>query len=193
MQKSSTPLAFGGGIRNLNDIDLFRRNALSNGSSFHQPLFNMNTALIERLNAKYGEQSIVGFIPFSLTKQLKVFNPLENCFQSPKSLNKSALRLCDEVVLHDCDSEGEYTGFDIEVVSTLGIDKNKLIFSGGVSQIVSNDESISFKPKSILIDNKILHREKLKEGILWRNVNLVYIQRITHSASLSLTDFVQDA
>jgi len=161
--KSSTPLAFGGGIRNLNDIDLLEGMPVER-FVVSSALFNMNTALIERLNAKYGEQSIVGFIPFSLTKQLKVFNPLENCFQSPKSLNKSALRLCDEVVLHDCDSEGEYTGFDIEVVSTLGIDKNKLIFSGGVSQIVSNDESISFKPKSILIDNKILHRENSKKA-----------------------------
>ena len=161
--KSSTPLAFGGGIRNLNDMELLEGIPVER-FVVSSALFNQNTALIERLHAKYGEQSIVGFIPFSRTKQLRVFNSQENCFQSPQTLNKSALRLCDEVVLHDCVSEGEYIGFEFGVVSALGIDKNKLIFSGGVSGIAKNEESIPFKPKSILIDNKILHRENSKKA-----------------------------
>jgi imidazole glycerol phosphate synthase subunit HisF len=160
--KSSTPLAFGGGIRNLNDIELLEGMPVER-FVVSSALFDKNTALIERLNAKYGEQSIVGFIPFSLSEQLRVFNSRMDCFQNPHSLNKSALRLCDEVVLHDCNAEGEYTGFDIEVVNNIEIDKNKLIFSGGVSEIVRNDESILFKPKSILIENKILHRENSKK------------------------------
>ena len=161
--KSSTPLAFGGGIRDLNEIDLLEGMPVER-FVVSSVLFNKNTTLIERLHAKYGEQSIVGFIPFSLTKQLRVFNSKENCFQSPQSLNISALGLCDEVVLHDCDSEGDYAGFKIEVVSALGIDKSKLIFSGGVSGMLKNDESIPFKPKSILIDNKVLHRENSKKA-----------------------------
>ena len=161
--KSSTPLAFGGGIRKLNDMELLEGIPVER-FVVSSALFNQNTALIERLHAKYGQQSIVGFIPFSLTEQFRVFNSQENCFQSPHSLNKSALRLCDEVVLHDCDAEGEYTGFEIEVVSALGIDKNKLIFSGGVSEMLRHEESLSIKPKSILIDNKILHRENSKKA-----------------------------
>ena len=161
--KSSTPLAFGGGIRNLKDMELLEGLPVER-FVVSSALFNQNTALIERLHAKYGQQSIVGFIPFSRTKQLKVFNSKLNCFQSPQTLNKSAMKLCDEVVLHDCDSEGEYAGFEFEVVRALGVDKNKLIFSGGVSEIVKNEESITFKPKSILIDNKILHRENSKKA-----------------------------
>ena len=161
--KSSTPLAFGGGIRNLNDMELLEGMPVER-FVVSSALFNKNTALIERLHAKYGEQSIVGFIPFSLAEHLRVFNSQEDCFQSPQSLNESALRLCDEVVLHDCDSEGQHAGFEFGVVSALGIDKNKLIFSGGVSGIVKNEESIPFKPKSILIDNKVLHRENSKKA-----------------------------
>ena len=160
--KSSTPLSFGGGIRNLNDIEILEGMPVER-FVISSALFNENTALIERLHAKFGEQSIVGFIPFSLTKHLRVFNSQENSFQSPQSLNKSALRLCDEVVLHDTDSEGEYSGFKIEVVSALEIDNHKLIFSGGVSRIVKNNKSILIQPKSILIDNKILHRENSKK------------------------------
>jgi len=161
--KSSTPLAFGGGIRNLSDIELLEgipveRLVLSSA------LFDRNISLIERLHARYGEQSIIGFIPFSFKKQFEVFNSVKNCFQSPHSINESALLLCDEVVLHDCDAEGEYAGFEFGVVSALGIDKNKLILSGGVSGVVKNEESIPFKPKSILIDNKILHRENSKKA-----------------------------
>ena len=160
--KSSTPLSFGGGIRNLNDIELLEGMPVER-FVISSALFYENTALIERLHAKYGEQSIVGFIPFSRMKQLRVFNSQENSFQSPQTLNNSSLRLCDEVVLHDCDAEGEYIGFEFGIVSALGIDKNKLIFSGGVSGIVKNEEPIPFKPKSILIDNKILHRENSKK------------------------------
>ena len=160
--KSSTPLSFGGGIRSLNDMELLEGLPVER-FVVSSALFNANTALIERLHAKYGEQSIVGFIPFSLTEHLRVFNSQEDCFQSPQSLNKSALKLCDEVVLHDCDSEGEYAGFEFGAVTELGINKNKLIFSGGVSAIAKNEEPIPFKPKSILIDNKILHRENSKK------------------------------
>lgn len=161
--KSSTPLAFGGGIRNLDDIELLEGMPVER-FVISSALFNKNTALIERLHAKYGEQSIVGFVPFSLVEQLRVFNTLENCFQSPESLNESALRLCDEVVLHDCDAEGEYSGFNTKVVSKLGINENKLIFSGGVSEIARKGDSNVFEPKSILIDNKILHRENSKKS-----------------------------
>jgi imidazole glycerol phosphate synthase subunit HisF len=161
--KSSTPLAFGGGIRNLNHIELLEGLPVER-FVISSALFNKNTALIKRLHAKYGEQSIVGFIPFANKTQLQVFNSLKNCFQSPQSLNESALKLCDEVVLHDCDSEGDYTGFKLEVVSALGIKKNKLIISGGVSDMARKEKSIVFEPKSILIDNKILHRENSKKS-----------------------------
>ena len=160
--KSSTPLAFGGGIRSLDDIELLEGMPVER-FIVSSALFNRDIRLIERLHSKYGEQSIVGFIPFSLKEQLGVFNPLKNHFQSPQSLNESALSLCDEVVLHDCDAEGRNIGFNAAVVSSLEIKSNNLIFSGGVSEIVRNGESVGIEPKSILIENKILHRENSKK------------------------------
>lgn len=161
--KSSTPLAFGGGIRNIDDIDLLEGMPVER-FVVSSALFNTDVRLIERLHSKYGEQSIVGFVPFSLTDQLQVFNALEGGFQSPQSLNATALKLCDEVVLHDCDVEGKNTGFSQEAVKLMGINHNKLIYSGGVSDLARHPKLCNFMPKSILVENKILHRENSKKS-----------------------------
>jgi len=160
--KSSTPLAFGGGIRSLDDISILEGLPVER-FILSSLLFDKDLSVIKRLHSKYGEQSIVGFIPFSFNKQFEVFNSLQNRFQSAHSINPSALQLCDEVVLHDCDAEGRNIGFNAGVVSNLEINSNNLIFSGGVSEIVRNRESIGIEPKSILIENKILHRENSKK------------------------------
>ena len=161
--KSSTPLSFGGGIRSLDDIRILEglpveRFILSSA------LFDKDLSVIKRLHSKYGEQSIVGFVPFSFDKQFEVFNSQKNRFQTPNAINASALQLCDEVVLHDCDAEGQNIGFTAGVMSNLEINSSNLIFSGGVSEIVRNAESIGIEPKSILIENKILHRENSKKA-----------------------------
>ena len=161
--KSSTPIAFGGGIRNLDDIGLLEGMPVER-FVVSSALYNQDTALIERLLSKYGEQSIVGFIPFSLKERLQVFNPEENCFQNPISISLNALALCDEVVLHDCDAEGFKTGFKEEVVSFFGKIENKLIYSGGVSEMVKEKYSWVNSPKSILVENKILHKENSKKS-----------------------------
>ena len=160
--KSSTPLAFGGGIRDYKDIERLdgipvERFVLSSA------LFDSNMELIKRLHSKYGEQSIIGFIPFSFKEQFKVFNSSQNSFQPDDSLNSSSLKLCDEIVLHDCDAEGLKTGFKEAAASRLGINMNNLIYSGGVSQIIKEKLPLLNKPKSILVDNKILHRENSKK------------------------------
>lgn len=161
--KSSTPLAFGGGIRNLDDIALLEGMPVER-FVVSSALFNPDARLIERLHSKYGEQSIVGFVPFSLTDQLHVFNPLKNGFYPPQSLNAIAVELCDEVVLHDCDAEGKAKGFSEEAVKLLAINQNKLIYSGGVSDLAKNPRLSEFMPKSILVENKVLHRENSKKS-----------------------------
>ena len=160
--KSSTPLSFGGGIRSLANLELLdgmpvERFVVSSA------LFNEEIELIERVHSKYGKQSIVGFIPFSYKEQLKVFNSSENCFQGVGSLNLTSLKLCDEVVLHDCDSEGSFKGFNEVVVDQLEISQDKLIYSGGVSEMSREPRLCIHKPKSILIENKILHKENSKK------------------------------
>ena len=159
--KSSTPLAFGGGIRSLDDIGILKglpveRFVLSSG------LFNPDLCLIEKLHSRYGEQSIVGFIPFTKDKKYRFFHSSSNSLKDLCELNKKALKLCDEIVLHDCKSEGQEEGFDHEVMEVLGIDRNNMIYSGGVSQIVKNLDLVKGEPKSILIENKVLHRENSK-------------------------------
>jgi phosphoribosylformimino-5-aminoimidazole carboxamide ribonucleotide (ProFAR) isomerase len=157
--KSSTPIAFGGGIRSLELLDLLEgvpveRFVLSSA------LFYDDLSIIYRICSKYGEQSIVGFIPFSFVDQrLRLFNPSVNLFQNSKSLNIKSLELCDEIILHDCDAEGSDIGFKEKIVDLMKIDPKKLIFSGGVSNMLRFKDLTVFQPKSILVENKILHKE----------------------------------
>lgn len=160
--KSSTPLAFGGGIRAYEDIEQLEGMPVER-FVISSALFNSDLELIKRLHSKYGKQSIVGFIPFSFKEQFELFCSSKNSFQSLDSLNSSALKLCDEIVLHDCNSEGLKSGFNEEVVIRLGINRNKLIYSGGVSQIIKEKLPLLNIPKSILVDNRILHRENSRK------------------------------
>jgi phosphoribosylformimino-5-aminoimidazole carboxamide ribonucleotide (ProFAR) isomerase len=73
------------------------------------------------------------------------------------------LKLCDEVVLYDCDAEGQYNGFNEHIVKQLGINKNKLIYTGGVSEMAMRKQACLYNPKSILIENKIIHKENSKK------------------------------
>jgi imidazole glycerol phosphate synthase subunit HisF len=161
--KSSTPLAFGGGIRDYKDIEPLEGMPVER-FILSSALFDSDMELIKRLHSKYGEQSIVGFIPFFFKEQLRVFCSSQNRFKSFDSLNTSLLKLCDEIVLHDCSAEGFNIGFNEEVVDRLGINENKLIYSGGVSDLIKGKVSLLNNPKSILVENKILHRENSKKS-----------------------------
>lgn len=160
--KSSTPIAFGGGIRSLSDIDLLEGLPIER-VILSSVLFAKNLQVIDKLTELYGKQAVVGFIPFKNSESIEVFNSSKNEFCDLSSLNTNALDKCDEIILHDCASEGSSNGFSFDVINDFKIDN--IILSGGVSSEIKRIKNLVPQPKSVLIENKVLHFENSKTSI----------------------------
>jgi len=160
--KSSTPIAFGGGIRNLSDIDLLEGLPIER-VILSSVLFVKNLQVIDKLTDLYGKQAVVGFIPFKRSDRIEVFNSSKNEFCDLSSLNIKAMEKCDEIVLHDCASEGSSNGFSFDAINDFKIEN--IILSGGVSGEIKKIKNLVPQPKSVLIENKVLHFENSKTSI----------------------------
>lgn len=159
--KSSTPISFGGGIRNINHLDLISGLPVER-FVFSSALFKKESSLLRAATDLFGRQAIVGLIPFKLETQVSLFNSQINKFVSVDKLNN--IELCDEIILYDCESEGSTNGFQKDVVNKLKINPKNCVFSGGVSDLVNSFINNNKEPKALAIENSILHREFSKSN-----------------------------
>ena len=159
--KSSTPISFGGGIRNINQLHLISGLPVER-FVFSSALFNKESSLLRAATDLFGRQSIVGLIPFKLEEQVSVFNSQINKFVSVDKLNN--IELCDEIILYDCENEGSPNGFNKDVVNNLKINPKNCVFSGGVSDLVNSFINKNKAPKALAVENSILHREFSKSN-----------------------------
>ena len=154
----STPMSFGGGIRSLKYLEKIHYLPFER-FIFSSELFNSSTKLLEESKFVFGKQALVGLIPFKYDSGLKIFNSSINKFILPSNLNMKNLNLCDEVILYDCFNEGMEKGFNLNVIDDLKINSNKCILSGGVSDFNFQSKYKRNQIKSVLIENKVLHKE----------------------------------
>ena len=159
--KSSTPISFGGGIRNINQLHLISGLPVER-FVFSSALFNKESSLLRAATDLFGRQAIVGLIPFKLEAQVSVFNSQINKFVSVDKLNN--IELCDEIILYDCENEGSPNGFNKDVVNNLKINPKNCVFSGGVSDLVNSFRNNDKTPKALSIENSILYREFSKSN-----------------------------
>lgn len=159
--KSSTPISFGGGIRNINQLHLISGLPVER-FVFSSALFNKESSLLRAATDLFGRQAIVGLIPFKLEAQVSVFNSQINKFVSVDKLNN--IELCDEIILYDCENEGSPNGFNKDVVNNLKINPKNCVFSGGVSDLVNSFINKNKAPKALAVENSILHREFSKSN-----------------------------
>lgn len=154
----STPMSFGGGIRSLKYLEKIHYLPFER-FIFSSELFNSKTNLLKEAKFIFGKQALVGLIPFKYNSDLKIFNSSVNKFISPTNLNYENLNLCDEVILYDCLNEGREMGFNLNVIDELKINSKKCILSGGVSDFNFLTKYKKNQIKSVLIENKVLHKE----------------------------------
>lgn len=156
--KSSSPISFGGGIRNIDQLDLLSGLPFER-FIFSSILFNENNELLEVATKLYGKQAIVGLIPFKIKPKLSMFNSKINKFVTIDKLNRYHLEFCDEIILYDCEREGFHSGFSKEIIDRLQLDPKSCVFSGGVAELKNSFKNTYFSPKAITIENSVLHRE----------------------------------
>ena len=154
--KSSTPISFGGGIREINRLKLLEGLPFER-FVFSSLLFNENSDVIYKATELFGKQAIVGLVPFKLDAELSVFNSSIDKFISPNQLLN--LSLCDEIILHDCINEGNRSGFLNEVVKKLNLKPKSCVLSGGISNLVNKIKKYPQPPKAVSIENSVLYKE----------------------------------
>lgn len=159
------PITVGGGIRNLNDIEL----ALKSGAD----KVAINSYAIERPKfigeavKNFGSSTIVSYIE-AKKKENKSWEAYRYFGREKTNLNviewiqKVQDLGCGEILLTSIDFEGLQKGFDLELLdSVIKIIKVPLIFSGGcgkkldVEFIKKNYTNVSLSISSVLHYNKI--------------------------------------
>ena len=159
--KSSTPISFGGGIRNINQLNLLRELPLER-LVFSSALFKKESSLLKTAKNLFGKQAIIGLIPFEINSNLRVFNCQKNSFVSSDEINH--LDIVDEIILYDCLNEGSQSGFNCDIFNILNLDPINCIISGGVANLYNSFKNHDKPPKAIAIENSILHREFSKSN-----------------------------
>lgn len=156
--KTSTPLSFGGGLHNIirvNDSKSLPFERLV----FSGQLFLENNSLIEESAKLLGRQAIIGCLPFNfIGKKLVIFNAKKNEFCAFEDLNRNQLDLCDELLIYDTANEGSKNLFNSAVFDNNYLQTRKLIVSGGIFS-KKNLEAPSLNIASVLIENRVLHKE----------------------------------
>jgi len=159
--KCSTPISFGGGIRNINQLNLLRELPVER-LVFSSALFNKESRLLKTAKKKFGKQAIIGLIPFKISSELQLFNCQKNSFVSSDEIYH--LEMVDEIILYDCSNEGSQSGFNFDIFNTLKIDPKKSVISGGVANLFNSFKKYNKTPKALAIENSILHREFSKSN-----------------------------
>lgn len=132
------PVSFGGGIQNLNQIEKLLyigfEKIIINTSAFTNP------QLVKDAVSEFGSSTIIGSIDYKIIKnQRKVFTQ-SGTKESTLKLSDAFIRLVDldvgEIMVTSINHEGEYKGYDLEVLDEI---KNKsqipIIINGGASSL----------------------------------------------------------
>ena len=159
--KCSTPISFGGGIRNIEQLNLLRDLPLER-LVFSSALFNKESSLLKTAKNLFGKQAVIGLIPFKIRSKLQVFNCQKNSFVSSDEINH--LEIVDEIILYDCSNEGSQSGFNSDIFNLLNIDPKRCVISGGVANLFNSFKNYNKTPKALAIENSILHREFSKSN-----------------------------
>lgn len=166
--KSMTPLSFGGGLRDIKNIDLLHNLPIERlifSSSFIDKEFDV----IKYATKLYGHQAIQCVLPFRIeNNNLEVFSSSKDKFISADKIDFAMIdNLANEIILLDTINEGTDNSFDINIFNHININMEKLIISGGISKKIIN-YSKEKKVASVIIENKVLHSEYSIKG--YKNV-----------------------
>jgi cyclase len=168
----STPLVYGGGIRNSKDaIEVIKLGA---DRILIDQLLISNPNEIEKMAGFLGAQAIVASIPI-LYSNINLFwydyiQKKELPFSDfPAYLfNKKYISECLTI---DCVGEGHFSAFNIEIVKSFPFKNIPLIPFGGVSEIAQMNELLAFQSVAgIAIGNFLSYKEisiqRIKESLI---------------------------
>ena len=154
-----TPISFGGGIRSIECLELL------NGIPIERLIFcsaflDNNVALLNRAKDLFGHQAIQCMMPFACKNgEVSFFHPAKSRYILSSEIDWDFIdELANEVILTDSLNEGKSNSFDWSILENIPVPEKKLIISGGVGNACIQ-KAYDKKLASVLIDNKVLHKE----------------------------------
>jgi len=172
---TSTPLFFGGGIRNVRRLTQLKQlpiERIAFSSNIITRDYN-KLKIIEKAIVEFGKQAIISILPYKCDNgQIYLYNSEDNNYIL---LNNTLINIINEysneIVLYNIKSDGMYKLSSIDILSRDLFDPHLIIYTGGVTDLTlkylyHNHSDLA----AIYIDNKTLFNEqhiyKLKRHIL---------------------------
>ena len=138
IKKCFVPITYGGG---LNSIDKVKKvfNKGADKVSFNSSFTN-NKKLIQETSKLYGEQSVVISLDYSYDQNNQPYiydymNNKKTNISLYKSIEDAISLGAGEILLNNIDKDGQYNGFDLDLISLQEKTKTPLIFAGGARSI----------------------------------------------------------
>ncbi|PJC86304.1 hypothetical protein CSW98_08785 [Vibrio sp. HA2012] len=157
--KTMTPISFGGGIRSVEHLKLFKDLPIER-LVFSSAFLEKNRNLIVMANELFGRQAIQCLLPVAYRgSDVVVYHCSQRRFIPFSEIDIEFIdELANEVVLFDILHEGSRDKFDWALLEGVPFPFGKLIISGGVGEKtlhIARQKNLA----SVLIDNKVLHQE----------------------------------
>lgn len=157
--KSMTPISLGGGIRSIEDLMCLKGVPVER-LIFSSSFLDKNQQLIDMATQLFGKQAIQCLLPAVKTNNgVFVYHSGQEKLIRISDLDREFIeQRANEVIIVDTVHEGLNDKFDWTLVDELSFAAEKLVISGGVGHQTVK-EAKSRKIASVLIDNKVLHKE----------------------------------
>lgn len=156
-----TPISFGGGIRSHEHIKLLRDLPIER-LAFSSAFINRDYDLVKKAIELFGRQAIQCILPLAFKnndKDLVVFNSSNSSYVDIEKIELDVIAsMANEVIVIDSSNEGEHDKFNWSLLDSLTLPIEKIVISGGIdreSLVLARQKNIA----SVLIDNKVLHKE----------------------------------
>jgi imidazole glycerol-phosphate synthase subunit HisF len=137
VKSSFIPVAVGGGIRRLEDVDQLIRSGAD--KVVINSMFYSNPNEVKKITSKYGIQSVVASIDYKRNIKFDEVYINNGSKKIDVDLVEHIKRVIDvgvgEILLNSMDQDGTGRGFDLDVINRIGDIKNtSLIISGGAGR-----------------------------------------------------------
>lgn len=132
-KKTFIPLVVGGGVENLNHIEML----LNHGADkvLINSLFHNNPDQCKEISEKYGRQFIVASIDYSYNRSYKVYNPNKEVFSNVEikdHINNVVKNGAGEIILQSIDRDGTGNGLDCKILNLIKKKSLPIILMGGI-------------------------------------------------------------
>ena len=154
-----TPLSFGGGLRSKESLQMLGDSPVER-LVFSSAFLNKDATLIKHAVDLFGHQAIQCLLPCKMEDgRLMVYACDKGEFILSENVDFDFIdKWANEIIYHDVLNEGLNNAFDFTLLDNSIFHHSRIIISGGIGHAnikIANEKLCA----SVLIDNKVLHKE----------------------------------